>query len=147
VVAPRPIDRSTRHAENPRPGQLEGADGQFKITATQQRILDALAWLESIGNDQPSTLQVGAIALIDATGGHFSNTVGPLSSNGLDQRGPARFRSRTKGANTRGFRNRFRRWLIITTCFVNACAARISWRQNRRHAKRHYQSRRRGSYC
>jgi DNA-binding MarR family transcriptional regulator len=87
VVAPRPIDRSTRHAENPRPGQLEGADGQLKITATQQRILDALAWLESIGNDQPSTLQVGAIALIDATGGHFSNTVGPLSSNGLIERG------------------------------------------------------------
>jgi hypothetical protein len=87
VAASPPVDRSTRHAENPRPGQLEGADGQFKITATQQRILDAIAWYESIGNFLPSTLQVGAIALIDTTGGHFSNTVGPLSSNGLVQRG------------------------------------------------------------
>src|SRR5207249_1657481 len=52
-------------------------EGDLKITATQQRILDALAWYESIGNFFPSTLQVGAIALIDASGGHFSNTVGP----------------------------------------------------------------------
>lgn len=63
------------------------ADGDFKPNATQQRILDALAWYRSIGQDTPSVLQVGAIALIDASGGHFSNTVGPLSSNGLIVRG------------------------------------------------------------
>ena len=42
---------------------------------------------ESIGISSPSTLQIGAVALIDASGGHFSNVVGPLSSNGLVQRG------------------------------------------------------------
>jgi hypothetical protein len=60
---------------------------QFTPTPKQQQILDALAWFESIGIPSPSTLQIGAVALIDASGGHFSNVVGPLSSNGLVQRG------------------------------------------------------------
>jgi len=60
--------------------------GDLKISKTQQRILDALAWYESIGISEPSNIQVGAIALIDATGGHFSNTVGPLSTAGLVER-------------------------------------------------------------
>ena len=73
-------------------------DGElWIISATQQRILDALAWLESIGNDQPTTIQVGAIALIDATGGHFSNTVGPLSSHGFVERGAGRISLTEKG--------------------------------------------------
>lgn len=55
----------------------------FTPNKTQQRILDAVAWYESIGNPSPSLTQIGAVALIDPTGGHFSNTVGPLSSNGL----------------------------------------------------------------
>lgn len=59
---------------------------EFSPTAKQQQILDTLAWYESIGNTSPSNLQVGAVALIDPTGGHFSNTVGPLSSNGLIER-------------------------------------------------------------
>jgi hypothetical protein len=63
-----------------------GENGELKISSTQQRILDAIAWLESIGNPNPTALQVGAIALIDATGGHFSNTVGPLSTHDLINR-------------------------------------------------------------
>jgi hypothetical protein len=60
--------------------------GDLSLNKTQQRILDALAWYESIGITEPTSLQVGAIALIDVTGGHFSNTVGPLSSGGLIER-------------------------------------------------------------
>jgi len=58
-----------------------------RVSQVQQRVLDALFWLESIGNRRPSTLQVGAIALIDSTGGYFSNVVGPLTSTGLVERG------------------------------------------------------------
>lgn len=61
--------------------------GDLKINKTQQRVLDALAWYESLGNSRPSLIQVGAVALIDVTGGHFSNTVGPLSTAGLVERG------------------------------------------------------------
>lgn len=68
------------------------ASGDMTISRTQQRILDALAWFESIGNPEPSNLQIGAVALIDSTGGHFSNTVGPLSSAGLIIRGDGRMR-------------------------------------------------------
>ena len=68
------------------------ASGDITISRTQQRILDALAWFESIGNPEPSNLQIGAVALIDSTGGHFSNTVGPLSSAGLIIRGDGRMR-------------------------------------------------------
>jgi len=65
---------------------LPATNGDIKLSCKQQEILNALAWYESIGIPEPSTLQVGAIALIDASGGHFSNTVGPLSSNGLVNR-------------------------------------------------------------
>ncbi len=61
--------------------------GDLTISRKQQEILDAIAWYESIGNLRPSGIQVGAVALIDATGGHFSNTVGPLASAGLIERG------------------------------------------------------------
>lgn len=79
-TATRDVARSSRH-------QPSASAGELKISRTQQRILDALAWFESIRIPQPTALQVGAIALIDATGGHFSNTVGPLSSSGLIVRG------------------------------------------------------------
>lgn len=64
----------------------------FQPSKKQQQILDALAWFESIDITQPSNLQVGAIALIDPSGGHFSNTVGPLSSNGMVERGSGTMR-------------------------------------------------------
>lgn len=60
--------------------------GDLKISSTQQRILDALAFYESIGNTSPGLTQIGAVALIDPTGGHFSNVTGPLSSAGLIER-------------------------------------------------------------
>jgi hypothetical protein len=69
----------------------------LKINPMQQRILDAIAWYESIGNMNPSTLQVGAVALIDASGGHFSNTVGPLSSFCLVTRTTGRIALTDKG--------------------------------------------------
>lgn len=85
-----------RRALNPpRPSRADGGD--ITITKTQQRVLDAVAFFESIGNPEPSNLQVGAVALLDATGGHFSNTVGPLSTAGLIQRGDGRMRLTDSG--------------------------------------------------
>jgi len=57
------------------------------LTKVQQRIINALAWYETLGNMQPTSTQIGAVALIDPTGGYFSNSVGPLSTNGLINRG------------------------------------------------------------
>jgi hypothetical protein len=62
---------------------VAATNGDLEITGTQQRVLDALAWYESNGVTNPSPIQVGVVALIDGSGGHFSNTVGPLSTGGL----------------------------------------------------------------
>lgn len=53
-----------------------------KLSSASQRILDGLAWLESIGHKSPSAVQVGAVANIDPTGGYFSNSIGPLVTGG-----------------------------------------------------------------
>lgn len=76
-----------RPERSPRAAKPAVLNGDLQLNKTQQRILDALAWYESIGNSEPSNLQVGAVALIDPTGGHFSNNVGPMSTNGLIVRG------------------------------------------------------------
>lgn len=55
--------------------------------AAEQRVLDAIAQMEAIGVDEPSTAAVGMLAGIDPTGGYFSNTIGPLSTDGLVIRG------------------------------------------------------------
>ena len=87
--APRPaltkVDRAIRLPHAPRATEPREV-GDLKLSKTQQRILDALAWYESIGNFEPSNIQVGAVALIDSTGGYFSNTVGPLATAGLIER-------------------------------------------------------------
>ena len=64
--------------------------GGLTVNRTQQRIIDALAWYESLGESSPSLTKVAAVALIDPTGGHFSNTVGPLSTHGLVKRADGR---------------------------------------------------------
>lgn len=61
--------------------------GDFTPNSTQQRILDALAWWESIGVTDPGNARIGVIAQVDHTGGYWSNTLGPLSVAGLVERG------------------------------------------------------------
>ena len=53
------------------------------LSRPQQRILDGVAWWNAIGVDAPSRLQVGFVAGIKPTGGHFSNSIGPLGTRGL----------------------------------------------------------------
>lgn len=53
-----------------------------ELTAAQKRVLNALAWWENIGVSAPTRGQVGFVAKIKPTGGYFSNTIGPLSTNG-----------------------------------------------------------------
>jgi len=76
----------------------EASDG-FTPNSGQKRILDALAWLHSIGITTPKNVQLGAIARIDTSGGHFSNLAGPLSSNGLIVRSAGTTALTGKGEN------------------------------------------------
>lgn len=58
-----------------------GPVGDLTLKAKQQEIIDALYWWESVGIT-PSGIQLGAVALIDTSGGYFSNLVGPLVTSG-----------------------------------------------------------------
>jgi hypothetical protein len=53
-----------------------GDGGGFTPNGSQQRVLNAIAWFNSIGVEAPNKSAVGFVARIKPTGGHFSNTVG-----------------------------------------------------------------------
>jgi hypothetical protein len=74
--APRRIAPITTNGHPPKPPAKAAAG----LTGAQQRVLDALAMWATIGEDSPSVAQVAFVARINPQGGHFSNTVGPLSS-------------------------------------------------------------------
>lgn len=68
------------------------------ITGPQQRILDAIAWLESIGIDAPMQVAVAFLAGYTFGGGAFNNPRGTLRSNGLvDYVGSAQIRLTDSG--------------------------------------------------
>jgi uncharacterized protein len=74
---PQPQQRST-----PTPWREPSGD----LTAPQQRVLDALAWLEAVGFPQPTKIQVGFIAgyrVGKRVGGTFGNILGQLRGEGL----------------------------------------------------------------
>jgi hypothetical protein len=84
-LTPRvPIQRPPRVPLASPARQPNAADsGDFTPNGSQLRVLNAIAWFNSIGVEWPSKSAVGLVAKIKPTGGHFANTVGPLSTNGL----------------------------------------------------------------
>lgn len=57
--------------------------GIGSINATQLRILAAVAWWHAIGVAAPSRPRVAFVARIKPSGGHFSNSIGPLITGGM----------------------------------------------------------------
>ena len=53
------------------------------LNGPEQRILDSLAWWESVGIEQPSRVQVAVVARYSPTGGAFQNPLGALRTKGL----------------------------------------------------------------
>lgn len=77
---------SSSPADPVRPDQPRSAMETVATTRAdgpRQRILDAAAWWSSIGVETPTRNQVGFVARIKPTGGHFANTIGPLITGGL----------------------------------------------------------------
>lgn len=82
VLAPQPIAHpSPRKPMTQRPEAAKGQDGP--LTGPQQRILDAIAWIESLG--QPDADQAAAAFLAGYTigGGAWNNPRGSLHTKGL----------------------------------------------------------------
>ncbi len=53
------------------------------LTASHQKILDALAWFESLGIDKPEKVAVAAMAGYAASAGRYGNLTGELRSRGM----------------------------------------------------------------
>jgi hypothetical protein len=86
---PRP--GTTRRAPRSEPpaqasSELVGAS----LSASQRRILDALAWLESVGIARANRVQLAGFARQSPAGGGFANNLGRLRSLGLVEYGPPR---------------------------------------------------------
>lgn len=73
TVSPRPVAASSRLAGG-------GAAG---LTGPEQRIVDAIAWLNSIGVDEPEQVAVAFLAGYTYGGGAFNNPRGALRTKGL----------------------------------------------------------------
>lgn len=93
----KPVSTKTREANRVASNRNDRSKTTCSINATQQRIIDAIGWWESIGVASPSLPQVGAVALISYTSGHFSNVTGPLSTQGLIERSHSTMRLTEKG--------------------------------------------------
>lgn len=77
VEAPtaRPSPRPLRPSSDP--------DPEFEPAAPDQKILDAIAWLEGVGVTPADKVAVAAIAGYRPTSGHFQNVLGRLRSAGM----------------------------------------------------------------
>lgn len=78
------IESSRRSA--PWPAQVAEATASEEVgnvTGSDRRVLDALAWLESIGIHPARKEQVGFLARYKITGGRFSNVLADLKRRGL----------------------------------------------------------------
>lgn len=73
-------------APPPRPPARQAAavaDGDFRVTPAQQRILNALAMLEAIGATQPSKTQLALFAGASPKSSGYTNNLGALRTAGL----------------------------------------------------------------
>jgi uncharacterized protein len=83
AATPRPnVSMASSTAAAPPAGAQGVADGE-PLSGPEQRILDALAWLESIGVREPDLAATAFLAGYTIGGGAFNNPRGRLRSRGL----------------------------------------------------------------
>jgi hypothetical protein len=81
--SPPPIKGVQPTHKAPRPAAKPSTDGDGSLTGPEQRILDALAWLESIGVDDAEQTAVAFLAGYSPRGGAYQNPRGRLRTQGL----------------------------------------------------------------
>lgn len=87
MASPKPVDRPKYAVQNvgvktfEKPKEQNQAPGQ--ITVPQQRILDAMAWMESVGLNKSRRTVVAFLAGQSPRSSGFTNNLGSLRTNGL----------------------------------------------------------------
>ena len=82
TTAPRPSAHSMQPMTSKSPAPVVESPDGFLPTGPQQRILDALAWLEAVGIAPANRIAVAFIAGYRPNGGAFNNPLGNLRTNG-----------------------------------------------------------------
>jgi hypothetical protein len=75
VIAPK--------IETPRKTVAVDTDGDQKLTTPQQRIIDAIAWMESINLYKPQRSTIAFLARYSLTASSFTNPLGNLRGFGF----------------------------------------------------------------
>lgn len=78
-----PVQEVMRPSVTTQVGQPKFVNHEGGLTTPEQRILDAIAWLESIGNNEPEQTAVAFLAGYTYGAGGFNNPKGALRSKGL----------------------------------------------------------------
>jgi hypothetical protein len=81
--APPPVRPSTPPPDRPVIRNQRTTDPNARQSGPEQRILDAIAWLESLGIDAPEQVAVAFLAGYTYGGGGFNNPRGALRTAGL----------------------------------------------------------------
>ncbi len=81
IATPAPVQVMPARVERAPQRRATEADGS--LTGPEQRILDALAWLESIGIERPEQTAVAFLAGYTIGGGAWNNPRGALRTKGL----------------------------------------------------------------
>lgn len=89
TAALRPA-RTATLAPAPRNSIQDQPPGNIDLSGPEQRILNALAWLEGIGVERPETNAVAFLAGYKPGGGAFNNPKGSLRSRGLIEYAPGK---------------------------------------------------------
>ena len=80
------VERPSPAAHVPNPARNKAADpapGNGALTGPQRKVLQSLRFWESVGYDQPSRVQVAAVAGYSAGSGNFQNVLGGMKAAGL----------------------------------------------------------------
>lgn len=105
IPAPAPA-RAPRRDRRPAPAAAESGFALLEtvLSGPEQRILNALAWLEDVGVDSPEIAAVAFIAGYKPGGGAFNNPRGKLRGRGLLEYLPGKRMRLTAGGNALALR-------------------------------------------
>lgn len=78
-----PLNNTLRQAKRPPPRPTEMAKTTEGVSRPQQRILDALAWFEAVGNDTPKKIPVAFLAGVSSKSSGYQNNLSAMRTAGL----------------------------------------------------------------
>jgi hypothetical protein len=133
IVRPRSPDPRAEAPKlhSPSAAPAGGKPASSTLTGPEQRILDAIAWLEALGQTESDQTAVAFLAGYTVGGGAFNNPRGALNTKGARSRTRRKLisrRGRSRRASSRGSRDPNRRSSAFSSRPIRARSRTTSWR-------------------